>query len=385
MSGKPHLRPADPRFSSGPTRKRPGWDPSCLSEAALGRSHRSGPGKARIAEALQRTAAMLEIPEDYRVVMLPGSDTGAVEAAMWSLLGARGVDVFAFDEFGRRWLADAKDELKLEDLRVFEAAYGEVPDFASARADRDIVFTWNATAAGVRVPHADWIAETREGLTICDATSAVFAMALPWDRLDVTTFSWQKCLGGEAQHGMAVLSPRARRRLAEHRPTWPVPRLMRLFSASMDDSAMFEGDVLNTPSLLAIEDYLDALKWAAREGGLAGLIARTEANFAALTGLVEARAWLDFLCADAQARSSTAVTLKFSGPEIAALAEAEQWAFARTLAGLLAREGAAFDITPHKKARPGLRVWCGPTVDADDIIALGPWLDWAYAEALSGV
>ncbi|MEO1038550.1 MAG: phosphoserine transaminase [Pseudomonadota bacterium] len=383
MSMKPVLRPADPRFSSGPTRKRPGWEPSALSGAPVGRSHRSTTGKARIAEALERTSALLEIPHDYRVVLLPGSDTGAIEAAMWCLLGAKPVDLFAFDEFGRRWLTDARDQLRLENLSLYEADYGHAPDFSAARDDHDIVFTWNATAAGVRVPDADWIAADRTGLTLCDATSAAFAMPLAWDRLDVTTFSWQKCLGGEAQHGMAVLSPRARARLADYRPPWPVPRVMNLFGAAADDSAMFDGDVLNTPSLLAIEDYLDALRWAAREGGLAGLIARTEANVSALTRWVEARDWIDFLCPDPAVRSTTSVTLKFSSPQTAELSPAEARALAARMARLLAREDAAFDITGHKKARPGLRIWCGPTVETDDIVALGPWLDWAYEEALA--
>ncbi len=383
MADTPSSRPADPRFSSGPTKKRPGWEPAALSGAPLGRSHRGGPGKARIIEALERTAAILEIPSDYRVVMTPASDTGALEAAMWCLLGARGVDVFAFDEFGKRWRDDAVEQLKLDDLRIYEAEYGQAPDFAAADPARDIVFTWNATAAGVVTPHADWIADDREGLTICDATSAAFAMDLPFDKLDVTTFSWQKCLGGEGQHGIAVLSPRARKRLAEHRPPWPVPRILQLFGAGAEDSAMFEGDTINTPSLLAVEDYVDALKWAAREGGLSGLLKRTQANFDALSRYVDGCSWLDFLAEDETTRSTTSVTLKFVGEAVEGRDEDEQWALSKRVATLLEREGAAFDVKPHKKAKPGLRVWCGPTVDADDVAALGPWLDWAFAAAKS--
>lgn len=383
MSQKPSTRPADPRFSSGPTKKRPGWELAALSGAPLGRTHRGGIPKARLAEAIERTGAMLEIPDDYRVIITPASDTGAMEGAMWSLLGARGVDVFSCDEFGRRWLIDARDELKLSDLRLFEAPFGVAPDYDEADFSRDVIFTWNATSSGVRIPDGDWIPANREGLTLCDATSAAFAMNLPWDKLDVTTFSWQKCMGGEAQHGIAVLSPRARKRLAEHKPAWPVPRILQWFEAAAEDSKMFEGSTINTPSLLATEDYIDSLKWAMREGGLEGLVARTDANFEALADWVESCDWIDYLTADPATRSHTSITLKFSGKALEGRSEEERWAVSRKMAALLDREEAAFDVAPHPKAPAGLRIWCGPTVDTDDVRALGPWLDWAYHEAIS--
>lgn len=385
MSQKPSTRPADPRFSSGPTKKRPGWEPVMLAGAPLGRTHRGGIPKARLAEALERTAAVLEIPDDYRVIMTPASDTGALEGAMWSMLGKRGVDVFACDEFGKRWLTDAKNELKLPDLRTFWADYGTAPDYGEADFSRDVIFTWNATASGVRIPDGGWIDSGRDGLTVCDATSAAFAMDLPWDKLDVTTFSWQKCMGGEAQHGIAVLSPRARRRLKTHRPTWPVPRVLQWFEAGEEDSKMFEGSTINTPSLLCTEDYIDALKWAVREGGVEALIERTDANYEALAEFVDSASWIDFLAAEADIRSHTSVTLKFAGPDLAGRSEEERWAVSRKMGALLDREGAAFDVIPHPKAPAGLRIWCGPTVDADDVRALGPWLDWAYCEALASV
>jgi phosphoserine aminotransferase len=383
MSQKPSTRPADPRFSSGPTKKRPGWELAALSGAPLGRTHRGGIPKARLAEAIERTGAMLEIPDDYRVIITPASDTGAMEGAMWSLLGARGVDVFSCDEFGRRWLIDARDELKLSDLRLFEAPFGVAPDYGEADFSRDVIFTWNATSSGVRIPDGDWIPANREGLTLCDATSAAFAMNLPWDKLDVTTFSWQKCMGGEAQHGIAVLSPRARKRLAEHKPAWPVPRILQWFEAAAEDSKMFEGSTINTPSLLATEDYIDSLNWAMREGGLEGLVARTDANFEALADWVESCDWIDYLTADPATRSHTSITLKFSGKALDGKSEEERWAVSRKMAALLDREEAAFDVAPHPKAPAGLRIWCGPTVDTDDVRALGPWLDWAYHEAIS--
>jgi len=382
---KPHTRPADARFSSGPTKKHPGWDWPALAGAPLGRTHRGGAPKARLAEALERTRAVLEIPDDYTVAILPASDTGAMEGALWSMTGARGADVFACDEFGRRWLIDLRDELKPAGLNIYEAPYGQAPDYTAADPANDCVFTWNATAAGVRVADAGWISPEREGVTICDATSAAFAMDLPWDRLDVTTFSWQKCLGGEAQHGVAVFSPRARARLRDYRPSWPVPRLLQLFEAGDAEAAIYQGSTINTPSLMCVEDYLSALKWAAREGGLKALIARTETNFAALSDWVEGRNWIGFLAEDPAIRSTTSVTLKFTGPELADKSEAERWAVSRLMGRLLDREGAAFDVIPHPKAPAGLRIWCGPTVDADDAAALGPWLDWAYYEALEAL
>jgi phosphoserine aminotransferase len=383
MTRKPATKPADPRFSSGPTKKRPGWEWSALHAAPLGRNHRTGIPKARLIEALERTAAVLEIPADYKVIITPASDTGALEGAMWSMLGARGVEVFACDEFGRRWLTDAKQELRPEELRIHEAPYGRAPDYSKADFSRDVIFTWNATASGVRVPNGEWIDARRQGLTFCDATSAAFAMDLPWEKLDVTTFSWQKCLGGEAQHGVAVLSPRARQRLREHRPSWPVPRILQLFEAGADDSKMYEGSTINTPSLMAVEDYLDALKWAARGGGLKALVARTNANLDALAAFVDGADWIDWLAEDPATRSTTSATLKFSSRALAGRSEAERWAVSKKMAVLLEREGAAFDIAPHAKAPAGLRIWCGPTIDTDDIAALGPWLDWAYAEAMA--
>lgn len=381
MPSQPSIRPADPRFSSGPTRKRPGWEPAALGTASLGRSHRASLPKQRLGEAIERAGAILEIPSDYRIVITPASDTGAFEAAMWCMLGARGVDVFSWDAFGERWLKDAKSQLKLADLRVFDAPYGALPDLSQADPARDILFTWNATAAGLKVPNADWISDTREGLTFCDATSAAFAMELPWDKLDVTSFSWQKCLGGEAQHGMLVLSPRARARLKDWRPEWPVPAVFSLFDAGDEQSAMFEGSTINTPSLLAAEDFLDALRWAAREGGLPGLVARSHANLAVLEGWVENTPWVEFVASDPAVRSNTSVTLKFAGPETQALDAEALRALAKRMAQILEREGAALDILAYGKAPPGLRIWCGPTIDADDIAALCPWLDWAYEEA----
>jgi len=379
---KPSLRPSDARFSCGPTKKRPGWEWSALAAAPLGRNHRAGTPKARLAEALERTAAVLEIPSDYKVVILPASDTGAMEGALWSMTGARPVDVFSCDEFGRRWLVDLRDELKPAGLNVYETPYGRAPDYSRANPAHDQVFTWNATAAGVRIPDASWIKDDREGVTICDATSAAFAMDLPWEKFDVTTFSWQKCLGGEAQHGVAVLSPRARARLREYRPSWPVPRLLQLFEAGAEDAAIYAGSTINTPSLMCVEDYLDALKWAAREGGVTALIARTNANFAALASWVDSASWIDFLAEDPATRSTTSVTLTFTSPELAAKSDAERWAVSRRMGLLLDREGAAFDVIPHPKAPAGLRIWCGPTVDTDDVAALGPWLDWAYGTAM---
>jgi phosphoserine aminotransferase len=383
MTRKPATKPADPRFSSGPTKKRPGWEWSALEAAPLGRNHRTGIPKARLVEALERTAAVLEIPSDYKAVITTASDTGALEGAMWSMLGARGVEVFACDEFGRRWLTDAREELRPEALRIHEAPYGRAPDYSGADFSRDVIFTWNATASGVRVPNGEWIDARREGLTFCDATSAAFAMDLPWEKLDVTTFSWQKCLGGEAQHGVAILSPRARKRLREHRPSWPVPRILQLFEAGADDSKMYEGSTINTPSLMAVEDYLDALKWAAKEGGLKALVARTNANLDALAAFVDGADWIDWLAEDPVTRSTTSATLKFSSRALADRSEAERWAVSKKMAVLLEREGAAFDVIPHPKAPAGLRIWCGPTIDTDDIAALGPWLDWAYAEAMA--
>ncbi|MCP2669570.1 phosphoserine transaminase [Maricaulaceae bacterium EIL42A08] len=381
---KPTLRPADPRFSSGPTKKRPGWEWSALAGAPLGRTHRGGTPKARLAEAIERTHAVLECPADYKVAILPASDTGAMEGALWSMIGARGVDVFSCDEFGRRWTVDLRDELKPAGLSCYESSFGTAPDYSKADfANNDVVFTWNGTSAGVTIPNGDWIPDDRAGLTICDATSAAFGMHLPWEKLDVTTFSWQKCMGGEAQHGIAIFSPRARQRLREFRPSWPVPRILQLFEAGDDDAKIYEGSTINTPSLMATEDYLDGLKWAAREGGISALVNRVEANFAALERWVEKTDWIDWLAKDPTVRSTTSATLVFAGAELADKSEDERWAVSRKMGALLDREEAAFDVIPHPKAPAGLRIWCGPTVDADDVAALGPWLDWAYAQAIA--
>ncbi|MHA6287361.1 phosphoserine transaminase [Maricaulis sp. CAU 1757] len=382
---KPVLRPADPRFSCGPVKKYPGWSFEALADAPLSRTHRAGAPVARIKEALERTHALLQLPADYKVALMPGSDTGAMEAAIWSLLGARGTDVFSWDVFGHRWTKDVRDELKLDDLRVFTTPAGELPDLSAYDGTRDAVFTLNGTAAGVIIPDFDWIDADREGLTICDATSAAFAVDIDWSKIDVLTYSWQKCLGGEAQHGMLVMGPRAIERLNAHRPDWPIPGLLQLHSEGRANLALYEGSTLNTPSLMCVEDYLAALKWASRIGGLPALIGRRVANFRALDAWVQASDWAGYLCANAAARSPVSVTLQYTEPRVAALDEAAKWDLTKRISGLLERENAALDITMHRASVPGLRIWCGPTVEADDLAALGPWLDWAYGEALDGL
>jgi phosphoserine aminotransferase len=368
---KPERRPANGCFSSGPCAKRPGWSLQGLADAALGRSHRSPVGKAKLAEVIDRSRALLGIPADYRVAIVPASDTGAVELALWSLLGPRGVDVLAWESFGETWANDISAELKLRDVRLFEAPYGHLPDLSQASPERDIVFAWNGTTSGVRIPDAGWIADDRTGLTICDATSAAFAMALPWDKLDVTTWSWQKALGGEAQHGMIALSPRAVRRLQSHRPSWPVPKIFRLTQDGRLSEGIFKGETINTPSLLAVEDHLDALAWAEAIGGLPALIGRAEANLAAIEAWVARSPWLAFLAADKAERSCTSVCLKVVDPAVAP----------KKLASLLDAERVAFDIDAYRHAPPGLRIWAGATVETDDLLALFPWLDWARARA----
>jgi phosphoserine aminotransferase len=345
-----------------------------LHGAVLGRSHRSPPAKARLKAALDRTAALLELPPGYRILHTPGSDTGAMEMAMWSLLGPRPVQVLAFESFGQAWAVDVLEQLKL-DAEILDAPYGQLPDLSRVRPDADLVFPWNGTTSGVRVPDADFIAADREGLTLCDATSAAFAMPLDWPKLDVATFSWQKALGGEAAHGMLVLSPRALARLEDHAPAWPVPKLFRLVKKGRVDPEVFEGSTLNTPSMLCVEDYLDALQWAEGEGGLAGLRRRTLGNFAALSAWVERTCWIDFLAAEPAIRSETSVCLRFSDPADADLV--------KPLAALLEGEGVALDVAGHRDAPPSLRVWCGATVETADVEALTPWLDWAYAEVRS--
>ncbi len=372
---QPSVRPRNPKFSSGPCAKRPGWSLDQLWGGCLARSHRSTLGKGRIATVIGRSRRLLGLPDDYRLAVVPASDTGAVEMALWSLLGPRGVDVLAWESFGKGWAKDIVAELKLEDVRVLEAEYGALPDLARVDPARDVVFTWNGTTSGVRVPDGAWIADGRQGLTICDATSAVFAMKLPWDKLDVVTWSWQKALGGEAGHGMLVLSPRAVARLESYRPPWPLPKIFRMTKGGKVDESLFKGSTLNTPSLLCVEDQIDVLKWAEAEGGLAALIARSEANLAALTAWVEARDWIDFLAEVPATRSCTSICFKLVGaPEYAA----------ETIAGLLDEEEVAHDIGAYRDAPPGLRIWGGPTVELSDIEALLPWLDWAYARVQAG-
>ena len=376
---RPALRPADPRFSSGPCVKRPGWTPAALDGALLGRSHRAPAGKAKLAAVIEESRALLGIPEDHRVAIMAASDTGAFEAAMWSLLGPRGVDVFAWEAFGKGWAKDIVEQLGLADVRVVEADYGSLPDLSLADPARDTVFTWNGTTSGVRVPDASWIAPGRDGLTLCDATSAAFAMNLPWAKLDVTTWSWQKVLGGEAQHGMLVLSPRAMARLESHTPSWPVPKIFRLAEKRRPLAGVFRGETINTPSMLAVEDQLDALAWARDVGGLKSLIARAEANLALIADWVARTEWVDFLAADPRTRSCTSVCLKIADAWFQALDHDAQAAAAKAVAVLLDDEGAAHDVASHPAAPPGLRVWAGATVEAENLGALLPWLDWAFA------
>lgn len=378
---RPNDRPNDPRFSSGPTVKRPGWSPSALAGAVLGRSHRGRPGKAKLQQVIARSRALLGLPDDYLLGILPGSDTGAMEAALWSLLGARGVDVLAWESFGKGWASDVQKELKLEDHRVLAADYGALPDLGQADPARDCVFTWNGTTSGVCVPNGDWIAEDRAGLTICDATSAVFAMALPWDKLDVTTWSWQKALGGEAGHGMLALSPRAVERLESYSPPWPLPKLFRLTKGGKVNRSIFEGATINTPSLLCVEDALDGLEWVEQVGGGTALIARSQANLALVAEWVEATPWVDFLASDPATRSSTSICLQVVDPWFRRLDPGDRAAAAKTMARLLEEAGVGYDLGAYRDAPPGLRLWGGPTVEADDIAALLPWLDWAYAQS----
>jgi len=377
---KPTRRPERPFFSSGPCAKRPGWSTDVLKDAVVGRSHRSKPGRARIAEVIERSRRLLGMPGDHRLGILVGSDTAAVEAALWSLLGPRGVDVLAWESFGRDWVTDVVKELRLGDTRVLDADYGRLPDLSTVDFRRDVVFTWNGTTSGVRVPDADWIPERREGLTICDATSAVLAMRLDWTKLDVVTWSWQKVLGGEAAHGMLALSPRAVARLESHRPAWPVPKLFRLTQKGALSEGIFRGDTINTPSLLCVEDALDALRWAERVGGLEGCVARAEQNLAAIAAWVERAGWVAFLAAEPATRSSTSVCLRLADPAATALPEEEQAGLAARLAGLLEAEGVAFDVAGYRSAPPGLRLWGGATVERADLEALFPWLDWAWEQ-----
>src|SRR5436309_9034643 len=377
---KPLMRPAFPHFSSGPCAKRPGWSLSALTDAALGRSHRSKVGKAKLKRAIELTREVLEVPPEYRIGIVPASDTGAVEMALWSLLGPRPVTMLAWESFGEGWVNDIAKELKLEAVTVLKAPYGELPDLAKVDPASDVVFTWNGTTSGVRVPNCDWIAVDRQGLSICDATSACFAQALEWWKLDVVTFSWQKVLGGEAAHGMLILSPRAVERLERHVPSWPLPKVFRLTKAGKLNQGIFEGETINTPSMLCVEDYLDALKWAKSIGGLKALIARADANAAVIADWVASAPWIEFLARDPAIRSNTSVCLKVVDPSVAKLPAEAQAAFVKGIAAALEKEGVAYDIDAYRDAPPGLRIWCGSTVERADVEALTLWLDWAFAE-----
>jgi len=377
---KPGVRPLVPHFSSGPCTKRPGWSLQALTDALIGRSHRSKAGRAKLKRAIDLTREVLQIPPGYRVGIVPASDTGAVEMALWSMLGARPVTMLAWESFGEGWVTDAVKQLKLKDATLVKADYGELPDLAKIDSKTDVVFTWNGTTSGVRVPDANWIAADREGLTICDATSAAFAQPLDWAKLDVVTFSWQKVLGGEAAHGMLILSPRAVARLESYQPPWPLPKIFRMTKGGKLNEAIFEGDTINTPSMLCVEDYLDTLQWAKSIGGLPALMARADANARVIAGWVGGAPWVDFLAKDPRTRSNTSVCLKIVEPAVAALSADQQAAFAKNLAGLLEKEGVAYDIAAHRDAPPGLRIWCGSTVEASDLEALTPWLDWAFAQ-----
>jgi phosphoserine aminotransferase len=377
---KPTLRPKNPRFSSGPCTKRPGWSVDALKGALLGRNHRQPETLARLELALRRTRELLALPHDYRVAIVPASDTGAVEMALWSLLGPRGVDVLAWEAFSSNWVTDIVEQLKLRDVRALTAPYGALPDLSQVDSDRDVVFAWNGTTSGVRVPNADWIAADRKGLTICDATSAAFAQAIDWEKLDAATFSWQKVLGGEAQHGMLILSPRAVERLESYTPPWPLPKLFRMTRGGRLNAELFEGSTINTPSMLCLQDYLDALDWVESVGGAAGTIARSDENAAVIAGWVARTEWVDFLASVPATRSNTSVCLKIVDPDVLALPPQLRDAFPHRMAALLDVENAAKDIAAYRDAPPGLRIWTGATVEKADLEALLPWLDWAFAQ-----
>ncbi len=379
-AAKPALRPNVPHFSSGPCAKRPGWTPQKLQDAALGRSHRAKIGKAKLKLAIELTREVLEVPAGYKIGIVPASDTGAVEMALWSLLGARPVTTIAWESFGEGWVSDIVKELKLKDVTKLHAGYGEIPDLSKADSASDIVFTWNGTTSGVRVPNADWISADRAGLTICDATSAAFAQALDWAKLDVVTFSWQKALGGEAAHGMLVLSPRAVERLETYKPAWPLPKIFRMTKGGKLNEGIFEGETINTPSMLCVEDYLDALKWAKSVGGLKALIARADANTKVLADWKAKTPWIDFLAKDTKIRSNTSVCMRVVAPGIASLTPDAQADFAKKLVALVEKEGAGYDFAHYRDAPAGLRIWCGATVEANDVALLTQWIDWAFAE-----
>jgi phosphoserine aminotransferase len=380
----PAVRPADARFSSGPTKKRPGWNLQALDGALLGRSHRSKPGKSKLKEAIDLTRTVLGVPTDYKIAIVPASDTGAVEMVLWSMLGARPVDVFAWESFGEEWVTDAAEQLKLTDCRIHVGRpYGTLPDLSLAREDADIVFTQNGTTSGAKIPNFDWIPADRAGLAINDATSAAFAQPIEWSKCDVVTYSWQKVLGGEAAHGMLILSPRAVARLESYTPPRPLPKIFRMTRKGKLDQELFEGATINTPSLLATEDYLDALKWAQSIGGAAALQARANANTKVLADWAGATPWVDFLAPVAATRSNTGVCLKVVDERVTSLPEAGQGEFAKSLAALLEKEGVALDAASYRSAPPGLRIWCGATVEQEDLKALTPWLDWAFATCVA--
>ncbi len=376
----PDVRPANPNFSSGPCAKRPGFTLDALAGAFLGRSHRAAEPKARLAEVIDLSKSILGIPPDWRLGIVPASDTGAVEMALWSLLGARGVDILTFESFGEGWATDIVKHLKLPDARVLSAPYGKLPDLTAVDPAHDVVFPWNGTTSGVRMPNADWIADDRQGLTICDATSAAFAMALPWSKLDVVTWSWQKVLGGEAAHGMLALSPRAVERLENYTPPWPLPKIFRLTSKGKISEGVFKGETINTPSMLCVEDALDGLRWAQSVGGLPALIARSEANLAAFAAWVEGSEWASFLAEDPATRSCTSICLKLTAGRFTTLPPDEQTKAVKQLASLLEKQGVAYDIAGHRDAPPHLRIWGGATIETSDVRALLPWLDWAAVE-----
>ncbi len=378
LPAKPAMRPARPEFSSGPCAKRPGWSLANLQGAVVGRSHRSKIGKSRLKEAIDRTRELLGVPSDFLIGIVPASDTGAMEMALWSLLGPRPVQVLAWESFSNDWVTDVVSQLKIKGAEALSAPYGKLPDLSKVRPDADLVFAWNGTTSGVRVPNADFIAADRQGVVICDATSAVFAQALDWGKLDAVTFSWQKVLGGEAAHGMLALSPRAVARLESYVPPWPMPKIFRMTKKGKVNLEIFEGATINTPSMLAVEDYLDALRWASSIGGLQALYARADANAEVLARWVARTAWIDYLAEDPRTRSNTSVCLKIVDPRVTALPEDGQAEFAKKLTALLEKEGVALDAGAYRDAPPGLRIWCGATVEASDLDALTPWLDWAF-------
>jgi phosphoserine aminotransferase len=376
----PGVRPVTPHFSSGPCAKRPGWSLQVLTDAALGRSHRAKLGKAKLKRAIDLTREVLEVPADYRIGIVPASDTGAVEMAMWSLLGQRPVTMLAWESFGEGWVSDVVKELKLKDATVLTAPYGELPDLRKIDFATDVVFTWNGTTSGVRVPNADWIPADRQGLTICDATSGAFAQALDFSKLDVVTFSWQKALGGEAAHGMLILSPRAVARLESYKPPWPLPKIFRMTKGGKLNEGIFEGETINTPSMLCVEDYLDTLQWAKTIGGLKALIARADANTKVIADWVARTPWIEFLAREPAIRSNTSVCLKVVDPAVTSLSADAQSTFAKALAGAVEKEGAGYDLAHYRDAPPGLRIWCGATIEPSDVEILTQWLDWAFVK-----